>query len=261
MSTPASSVTTGSSIAGLEKKIGLWLDPAHIVLTLLLVGALLFGIYAFESKRAEIAAAQAQVATRIAQKAQQEATSAAQANALTQAQDAKLEASLEAANDKLSQANAQLQAANAQLTAALASQQKTDAALTPSALAQRWQVLIPQSSVSTTSAGYQINSDGALATVQALEEVPVDRQTIANQTAEISNDQKTIGNDATTLSTEKAAHQSDVTALTAGTVALQDQNKAIQAQFTAYKKKARKNFIKTAFTCVGIGIGIGARYF
>ena len=45
-----------------EKAIGVWLNPTHIVLCVMLLFALLGGVYLFESKRADVAEAKAEAA-------------------------------------------------------------------------------------------------------------------------------------------------------------------------------------------------------
>lgn len=241
-------------VAAGAKRIGLWLDPAHIILVIMLAFALLGGVYFFESKRADVAEAKAEVATQVLKVAQEAAASSAVQNAVQQEQSKAVEAAMAAANQQLITANSQLQNANKQLTNQLLTQQKTDATLPPSGQAQRWQQLVPQATVSVTPSGFSVDPVGGLATIQALEEIPVDRQTIANLTSEVSNDQKTIANDAVSLTAEKIAHASDVANDQKQLVASQDETKKVKDDFTVYKHKARKNIIKAFFIGVVVGV-------
>jgi hypothetical protein len=78
---------------------------------------------------------------------------------------------------------AALQAQVIDLIAKLAAQQKTDASMTPSELTNRWNVLVPNAGATPVAAGVALPSAGALATVQQLEEIPVQAKEIdaANQ--------------------------------------------------------------------------------
>ena len=74
MSAPATPLPTKPTLA---QEVGIWLDPAHVVLVILLVVALLGGVYLWESKRAEVAEAKAEIATQVAEAAKQAALSSA----------------------------------------------------------------------------------------------------------------------------------------------------------------------------------------
>lgn len=242
--TSTATPTISSDISVLEKKVGVWLDPVHLVLVGLLVGALLIGVYLFEAKRAEVAEAKSEIAAEVLKKAQADAVVSAQANVVLQEQAKETEAALAAANTQLAAANQQLQAANQQLLNKLLAQQKTDAQLPPSGQAQRWQQLVPSATVTATPTGFTVDPVGGLATVQALEEIPTDRQELANLNNIITDDEKTILNDEKALDTEKVAHISDLDNDKKQLIASQDGTKKVQADFNAYKKKARKNYLK-----------------
>lgn len=62
------------------------------------------------------------------------------------------------------------------LATALVNQQKSDAAMTPTELADRWNVLVPNAGVSVTNGQVTIPEAGAVATVQQLELVPAQQQ-------------------------------------------------------------------------------------
>lgn len=248
MSTPA------TPLAELESKIGLWLNPLHIMLLVLLTFSLLGGVYLYEDRRAEVAdanaKAQAQVVTALKEAA---ITSAAQNAALQLKTDATLEA-MKLANQQLVTANNQLQSSNTQLILKLTAQQKTDATLPPSGQAQRWEGLVPTAKVSVTPTGFAVDAVGGLATLQSLEEIPVDRQRIANLGEALSNDEKQILNDAVSLKAEQAAHQSDVANDKKQLAESQGETKKVNDDFTAYKHKARRNYIRAFFAGVVVGL-------
>ena len=123
--------TIAQDIAAVEKKIGVWLDPVHIILVIMLIFASLGGVYLFESKEADAAAARAEIATQAANAAQAASASQAIQNAAIQAQAKEVEAALTAANAQLAQANAQLIASNKQITTALVAQQAKVPTLPP----------------------------------------------------------------------------------------------------------------------------------
>ncbi|MDA4129250.1 MAG: hypothetical protein OK457_00620 [Thaumarchaeota archaeon] len=251
----------GTEIAAIEKKIGVWLDPTHLVLTGLLVVALLTGVYFFESKRADVAEAKAEIAAQVLKAAQEAAVTAAQQNAILQQQSKETQTQMATANAQLQAANAQLQVANQQLSNALIKQKSDDAKLTPTAQAQRWAQLVPNAIVAATPTGFTIDPLGGLTTIQDLEELPADRKVITNLTAEVTHDNQTITNDATALSAEKTAHKSDVDNDQKQLMAANDATKKVQGDFNAYKAKTRKNFFKTVLVSIGVGLGIGAHFF
>jgi hypothetical protein len=96
------------------------------------------------------------------------------------AQDTATMKQMQAASDAR---QAALQAQVIDLIAKLAAQQKTDASMTPSDLTNRWNVLVPNAGATPVAAGVALPSAGALATVQQLEEIPVQAKEIdaANQ--------------------------------------------------------------------------------
>jgi hypothetical protein len=101
--------------------------------------------------------------------------------------------------------NAQLEAANVALSNALIKQQHTDATLPPSDLVARWNTLVPQAKPTVTATGIAVDTPSAIATVQALEQVPVLSAQVANQSKELSNAQALVtaeGDQVKTLNTE-----------------------------------------------------------
>jgi len=246
--------TFAQDIIAAEKKVGLFFDPIHLILVGFLIVALLSGVYLFESKRAEIAEAKAEVATQAAKAAQEAANASEAQNKTLQEQAEATEAAQAAANAKLEAANEQLLAANKQLLSTLAAQQQKDAALSPSAQAQRWEALVPSAEVTTTSSGFSVDSAGGLSTIQDLEELPLDRQEISNLNQELSNETKIANDNEVSLKAEQAAHLSDIENDKKQLIAEQDNTKAVQAQFNAYKKKAHRNLIRAFFAGVIAGV-------
>jgi hypothetical protein len=261
MSTPATPATPTAptptliqDIQSVEKRVGLWLDPAHITLIILLVIASLGITYVWESKRADVAEAKAQIATQVAEAAKEASASSAIQNAANQEAAKATEAAMAAANAQLVTANQQLIKANTQLTTQLATQQKTDATLPPSAQAARIMQLEPKATVAPISGGFTIDSPGGTAILQDLEEIPFDRQKILNFQAEVANDEETITNDLVSLNAEKSAHASDVSNDQKKLAAAQDDLKKVTDDFTAYKHKARRNYIRAFFIGVVVGV-------
>ena len=248
----ASSVV--QKIVAEEKAIGVWLNPTHIVLCVMLLFALLGGVYLFESKRADVAEAKAEAATLVAKAAQEAGASAVIQNAAQQEKDKEIEAAMSAANSQLITANQQLQASNASLVSRLVTQQKTDTALPPSGQALRIEQLEPRATVTPIAGGFTLDGPGGLAILQDLEELPVDRAQIANLNTEVANEKQEIANDGISLAAEKSAHAGDVATGKQQLVAALDTNKATLAEFNAYKKKSRRNVIRAFFIGVVVGV-------
>ena len=113
-------------------------------------------------------------------------------NAALAAQVQQDAANLQALEAKVNAQNAQLVQANATLAAALANRQKTDAALPMPDLALRWAALVPAASPVSVPSGLSVSPVGAVATVQALEQVEPLKQTVANDAVVIGNDNSVI---------------------------------------------------------------------
>jgi hypothetical protein len=71
---------------------------------------------------------------------------------------------------------AALQAQVVDLLARLVAQQKQDAIMTPTELTDRWDVLVPAAGASISNGQVTLPEAGAVATVQQLEQVPVQKQ-------------------------------------------------------------------------------------
>ena len=66
------------------------------------------------------------------------------------------------------------------MATALIQQQKKDAVMTPTELTDRWNILVPAANASITNGQVTLPEAGAVATVQQLEEVPVQKQQLAD---------------------------------------------------------------------------------
>ena len=165
---------------------------------------------------------------KVVAQSQAEKTEAIAAQVAQQAQEYKALAAQVAAQ------NAQLEAANVALSNALIKQQHTDSTLPPSDLVARWNTLVPQAGATVTSSGVALPAQGAVSTVQALEQVPVLTTQIANQGKELSNSQTLIaaeGQQVSTLNMEVGALN----------LQLADNNKVCQAQIAVIKAQAAKS--------------------
>jgi len=115
---------------------------------------------------------------------------AAKAQAAQAATDAQ---ALQELQTKLAAQSAQIAQANATLAAALAARQKTDATLPLPELAVRWDALVPSANPVATATGVQVSPAGAVATVQALETIPVLKSQLDNETTLKTNGDLLIG--------------------------------------------------------------------
>ena len=246
--------TIAQDISTDVKKIGVWLDPVHIILVIMLIFASLGGVYLFESKEADAAAARAEIATQAANAAQAASASQAIQNAAIQAQAKEVEAALTAANAQLAQANAQLIASNKQITNALVAQQAKVPTLPPAQQATLWEQLEPKATVTLTPTGFSVDQVGGVATIQDLQALAADKQQLANFQTEVNNDLTEITNEQAALAAEKKAHASDIAAEEAKLTAANDKYKELNDQFTEYKHKARRNYIKAFFIGVVVGV-------
>ena len=131
--------------------------------------------------------------------AQAEKTQALAAQANAQA------AQFKALAEKVQEQNSALVTANTELATALAKQQKVDASLPPTELANRWAALVPVAKPVVTATGLAVDTPGAIATVQQLEIIPVQQETIKNTQQELSNAQSLVtaeGQQVATLNAE-----------------------------------------------------------
>lgn len=257
MSTPASVVT--SEIQAIEKRIGAFLDPTHIILIVLLAAALFTGIYLFESRAVKVSEAKQQAAEQALVESKANAVAALDANKQLQAVKDAAIAQLNTANASLSSANATLASAMKAEAAALANQQSVDRTMTPTQQSARWQQLVPGAQVVPTTAGFQVDAVGGLNTVLQLEQVPVLTSALAKAKTSLDNDDAIIVNDGQILNAEKAKHASDLITDAAVLDESHKETKKVSADFDTYKKKARRNILRAY--AVGVGSGIVLRKF
>jgi len=173
-----------------------------------------------------------------------------QAQATLAVQQQAANASLDQAKALLAQYQqefAQAEAANAQLVASMANRNKTlvvqqavDAKATPTDLATRWETLTNTTGIVDTSSGFTVPQTSAVETVQQLEQVPVLKQNLTDETTKETND-----NAALTKANDLIA-QGKI-AVNGLTLELSDQTKSCTAQVSAVQATAKKKTLKTFF--------------
>ena len=167
------------------------------------------------------------------QQAQIVAQAQADKTAAIAEQVAQQSAQYQALADKVQVQNAALVQANTELATALAKQQRTDASLPPTELVNRWSTLVPQAKPTVTPSGVALDTPSAVATVQALEAVPVLTAQVSNTQKELDNAQSLVtaeGQQVTTLDTEVGSLRTQ----------LGDNQAVCQAQIAVVKAQARK---------------------
>jgi hypothetical protein len=176
----------------------------------------------------------------------------AKANAALAQQVADDKASLQALTDKVTAQNQQLVNANTALATALAARQKTDATLPPTELAARWSQLVPQATPTATPSGLLVPSAGAVATVQALEQIDPLK-------AQVANDQGIIANDNSLIS-QQGKSILDLTNQVAGATKLDTDHQAqCVDQINVVKAQAAKS--KRRWFIIGYVAGFLSRQF
>ena len=205
-----------------------WIEAHERLLLVAVAGVVLwFGIGRVDSLIARHDNANLQQAQVVAQ-VQQEKTAAIAAQVAEQA------AQYQALADKVQVQNAALVQANTELATALAKQQRTDASLPPTELVNRWSTLVPQAKPTVTPSGVALDTPSAVATVQALEAVPVLTAQVSNTQKELDNAQSLVtaeGQQVATLSTEVGSLRTQ----------LGDNQAVCQAQVAVLKIEARRS--------------------
>src|ERR1700675_652660 len=165
-------------------------------------------------------------------------------------------AALQALTDKVTAQNQQLTNANIALATALSKQQKTDATLPPSDLAQRWAQITPNMPAGgvtvATDNTMKVTQAGAVATVQQLEKVPVLTQQLDNMTVEKTNDDALIAKQNTSifdLNSQVGGLQKQIV----------DNDKVCQAAIKVEKDNARKG--KRKWFIIGYIAGFASKVF
>jgi hypothetical protein len=148
--------------------------------------------------------------------------------------------------DKVNAQNAALEQANVNLANALIKQQRTDASLPPSELANRWTVLVPQAKPVVTPTGIAVDTPSAVATVQALEETPALRAQLSNERTQLENAQKLIVDEGTQIATLN-------TLVTGKDALLADDAKVCAARVAVVKADARKSKLRWFYAGVAVG--------
>lgn len=152
--------------------------------------------------------------------------------------------------DKVQAQNAALVKANAELATALTKQQRIDASLPPTELVNRWAVLVPQAKPTVTPTGVALDTLSAVTTLQQLEIIPVQQETINNNQQELSNAQSLVtaeGQQVQTLNTEVGSLRTQ----------LGDNAKVCAAQIAVVKAESRKS--KRRWFYAGLVLGFIGR--
>ena len=178
------------------------------------------------------------------------ATAQAKQDAAIAAQVATDKIAFDALQAKVQANNAALIQANVALAAALTKQQKADATLPPTELASRWNTLVPSATVSITNGQATLPVAGAVATVQQLEEIPVQEQELSMEREQVTN-----------LNTLVGASQKQVTDLTSQVTGLNlqivDNGKVCTEQIKVVKDAAAKS--KRRWFEIGVVVGFIGR--
>lgn len=152
--------------------------------------------------------------------------------------------------EQVTKQNAALESANVQLSLALSKQQKTDATLPPTELAQRWNTLVPTAIATVTPSGIAVPQSGAIATVQELEKVPV-------LSSQLENERTNYENDEQLLVAAKGMNDTLYTQIDGLKLQLTDDAKVCKAQVAEVKAQARKS--KRTWLTIGYVAGIATR--
>jgi hypothetical protein len=155
-------------------------------------------------------------------------------NAALAAQAAQQAAQFQALAEKVQAQNTALAQANVALVTALTKQQKTDATLPPTQLVARLNTLVPEAGASVTPNGVTLPENGAVATVQELEKVPVLTTQLSDTQTELKNEQGLL----MASTAQVATLNSEVASLKLEAV---DQAKVCTAQIAVVKAEARRS--------------------
>jgi hypothetical protein len=215
-------------------------DPGHLLLLLLLLIAGFVSVYEYDSRRAIQADNRATLAE---QKSQlQDKTNNAYQDQVTSTLH-----SLSESNGALTQQLAALNATSTLRNSSLTKAQMEVPTMSSTQLSNDWETFINvPHSISETQGGFIVNDQAAIATVQQLEEVPVLKSDLADETTSLQESQKQYGNEVQALSLEESAHNKDNATCTTDKKSLSDNlNKA--------KADAKKSKFKWFFAGVVAG--------
>lgn len=213
---------------------------SHIILITLLAASICFGVYLYDSKRADRADAAASQAQTIAQI--QDKT-----NVQIQSQTLSTLSAIQQQNVLLQQQVVALEATLSQRDQALVTSQKNVQNLTPLALSTQWGQVAQEPAPGIDKDGnFLVALPLARKSVDALLAVPILTQDSADLTKQVTDLNKVVTNDNTALQSEITAHQSDVKTCT-------DDKTALNAQIVKVKADAAKS--KRIWGIVGFVLG------
>ncbi len=161
------------------------LDHERLIVIVLVLAFTVWGYHKYADIRAQHDSVVLQQA-KLASDAQAKVVAAQAMQAAQDKQD------LQALQAKVDAQSAQIAQQNATLVAALAARQKTDASLPLPDLAARWTVLVPTAVPVATAQGVTVAPAGAVATVQALEQIQPLKEELKNETTLKTNDDQLI---------------------------------------------------------------------
>lgn len=176
-------------------------------------------------------------------------------NAALAVQATEQAAQYKALSDKIQAQDAALIQANATLATALTAQQHKDATLPPTELVQRLNTLVPSAGATVTPngvtpSGVVLPEAGAVATVQALESVPVLSTQLENERTQLGNTQSLL-----TASTQQVTTlESQVSGLN---LFISDSKAVCNQQITVLKAEAKRS--KRRWFYAGVVLGFVGR--
>lgn len=242
-------VTITNGMPATVTELKTWLQKhERIVIIILILSALLLGGNKYINYQAEVAKTQATLAAQTLTQQQQANAQIAQQVQATTAQYQQMIATL-------TQQNTSLAASIGARNTALQTQKQVDSTLPVPDLAKRWQALanVPASDMVATGNAITVNIEGALATVQQLEQLPTllanlkDTQQIAsNRQAELGKADALI----TGLNTQVTGLNKQIT----------DQDKSCKAEIASVKASARKSKRNWFITGVVTGAAVVAHF-
>lgn len=145
-------------------------------------------------------------------------------------------------SDKVQAQNTALEQANLALVAALSKQQKIDATMTDPQLASRWNTLVPDATVTTTSSGVSLSSTGAHATVNELEKIPVLTQELSASQQESKNDLSLLTSSSAQVVTLNTLVAGKDASLKAADNVCKEQIKVVKDEARTELHKAKRNW-------------------
>lgn len=215
----------------------------RLLLGITLLGIILFLGNKYLTSEASKAEARAQAAQTTLESQKQANVALAQQNAVAQQQYTNL-------LNQVNQQNARLTSEVVQLGQSLAARQKQDASLPLPELATRWENLLGVSAgIQATPDGLSVNQSVSVQTTQALEQLPVVKQQLSDETSVAGNQEKQLVA-ANGLVTDLNKQVSGLN------LQVQEGSKACDARVAAVKAVQKKTRLHRFLEGVGVGAGV-----